>query len=84
MDETEYRSLESFADLPLYDEDDPRCESIDRPSHDPGFSGVVREATDLAEAESLVAQDDMLPKGGVRFKMGETERIFAYFWQRRI
>jgi hypothetical protein len=83
MSEDEYKSLEALQGLPLYDESDPRCGSIDRVDYDPAYTGEVVEASEFAHAQRCVARDDLTPKGAIRFDMGPAKRIFAYFWVRR-
>ena len=84
MSEDEYKSLETLKELPLYSEDDPRCETIDRVDYDSAYTGEVIEASDLAHAQRCVARSDLVPKGAIRFDMDSIQRTFAYFWVRRM
>lgn len=83
MTEAEYRSLAEFRGLPLYDADDPRCESIDRANGDPSFTGSVFEADDLTTAQDYVRRADLVPKGGTRHTENDEVAVYAYFWQKR-
>lgn len=81
MTEAEYRTLPGSNRLPLFDEDDPRCEQLDRP-RDPQYD-TIREATDLDEATSLVANNLYEFRGGIRYMADNESSVFAYFWLKR-
>ncbi len=64
MNEEEYQSLVVFKGLPLYNDDDSRCESIDKVNHDTDFTGEVLEADFLSLAQDYLAREDIGPKRG--------------------
>ena len=83
MTEADYRSLAEFRELPLFDVDDPRCESIDRGDGDTSFTGQVFETDDLFTAQDYLRRADLVPKGGTRHTENNAVAVYAYFWQKR-
>jgi hypothetical protein len=88
MTESEYKQLPQFQNLPVYGENDPQSNGFDLPEkEDPG--GVmwlkVHEAADLNDAQDLLQNSKLTPKGGIRF--WEPSRmeyeVFAYFWEKQ-
>lgn len=79
MTEAEYRTVPNFEKHPLYDDSDPRCDSIDRPRM--GYE--VREATELVDALGLSRDSVFEFRGGIRHHGDSGDfTIFAYFWKR--
>lgn len=83
MTSDEYASLTKFKDLPLYDEHDNRCDTIDKVNYASGFTGVVCEADTLSLALEYLSRSDLVPSGGIRHFGDNGSTIFAYFWQKR-
>ena len=81
MSKDEYKSLEPFKGLPLFGEDDPRCETIAKVAYDTAYTGEVLEADELALAKKYIAQNELVPKDGIRFDMDDKVRVFGYFWR---
>lgn len=81
MTEQEFRSLPKFAELPLYEYDDPRCEQVDRSSASPDHLHVT-EATEYEDAVLYSSDDTLEPRGGIRFDLIGSP-IYAYFWKKR-
>jgi hypothetical protein len=82
MTEAEYRLLPGVDGLPLYDEDDGRCEQLTRPNS--SQYDTVTEARDVDEAESYIADDSLEFRGGIRYGDADGTRfVFAYFWRLR-
>ncbi|MBL8891563.1 MAG: hypothetical protein JNL67_16405 [Planctomycetaceae bacterium] len=84
MTDSEYAELESFIDLPLYDDDDPRCSSIDTLPQEPDFEDV-REVVEISVAHTTGRQDGMEPQGAIRHWNSDRTKsnIYVYFWRRR-
>lgn len=75
MTEAEYRQLPGVDRLPLYDEDDDRCEQLGRPNS---------SQTDVDEAERCIADNSLEFRGGIRYRSDDGIRfVFAYFWKLR-
>lgn len=84
MTEEEYRSLDAFQRLPVYDEGDTRCEAVDRVRDATAtYTGVVREASTVGEAHSFLSRGDLDPKGAIRYQGDDGPFIHVYFWLRR-
>jgi hypothetical protein len=83
MTEAEYVSLNEFKILPICDDDDPACDTIDKMSGDTSYSGVIVEADELSLAQKYLNQPKMIPKGGIRHHGDNGSTIFAYFWEKR-
>ncbi len=89
MTESEYAQLTEFKNLPLYDDDDPRCSGVDDPNEeDPNrtiWLAVVHEAEDLKTALANLRKDNLTPRGGIRYWDGDHKdfSIFVYFWEKR-
>jgi hypothetical protein len=89
MTESEYKELSEFQHLPLYDDDDPRCPSVDRPDQQDPESAIwltaLSEATDLKTARDYLQNGKLTPKGGIRYWDGKRKEstIFAYFWKKK-
>ena len=82
MTEKEYRSLPGSDRLPLYDENDPRCEQIAQ-VRDPAYD-TVREATDLSDAHQCLKDATLEFRGGIRYGADSGEKfVYAYFWKKR-
>lgn len=83
MNDDEYKSLKPFENLPLFDDSDPRCETIDKVDYDTAFTGSVLEANSLGLAHQYLSQNDLVPKGAIRHHGGNDYSIFVYFWRKR-
>lgn len=78
MTEIEYWTIPGADQLPLYEEDDGRCDQIDSPACD-----TVREAIDLSDALACVRDPRLELRGGIRYKGNDgATAVFAYFWNR--
>ena len=84
MTNQEYAELKQFSDLPLYDEDDPRCSLIDTLPPEPLYQSVV-EVTDIVEAHTQSRRNDFVPAGAIRhWNVDRTDSmICVYFFHRR-
>lgn len=82
MTEEEYQLLKPFAKLPLYDEDNSACETIDSCKNS-DFTGETIEATDITQAYEHISDKGLVPKGGIRYHGDNGFTIFAYFWRKR-
>lgn len=82
--EADYQSLTEFVELPLYNDDDPRCGSIDMLPHEPEYMAVF-EADNITLANEYRCRDDLVPKGAIRHWNGQHTQstIMVYFWQKR-
>lgn len=83
MTEPEYQSLSELRGLPVYEEHDPRCESINGVGGEAGYTGEVLEAEEVNRARDYLGRGDLEPKGGIRYSEGGQVRVFAYFWRKR-
>ena len=89
MTESEYKQLAEFQGLPVYDDKDPSCGTVDDPGkEDPEettWFATVREAQDLKTAREYLQQASLVPRGGIRYWDGDRKScsIFAYFWEKR-
>ncbi len=89
MTKSEYKQLTEFQGLPVYDEDDPSCGTVDDPNkEDPErttWLATVYEAEDLETARGYLQQARLVPRGGIRYWDGDRTScsIFAYFWEKR-
>ena len=84
MTEEEYKRFESMSgkSCPLYGDDNPLCESLERPS-DSRYD-TVREATTFSEALGFCRDPQLEFRGGIRYKDDNgTVFIYAYFWKKR-
>ena len=83
MTEDELRRLPEFGNLPIYAEDDERCNGLMQPDVD-GFDGSIRESDDDVEFYELLRNNSYKLAGAIRYSnhAGPT-RIRSIFWQRR-
>ena len=88
MKKSEYAQLEGFEHLPLYDNDDPFCSSIDdlpREGKEAKDWLSVHEATEFDKAKEYLRNPMLIPQGGICYWDDERKdsSIFAYFWEKR-
>lgn len=84
MTEAEYGDLRRFQDLPLYEANEPRAETLTELGESASDYVHVIEAIDYEDARAyLMHQDRFEPKGGVRYANEAMTAVYAYFWERR-
>ena len=79
MTADDLRKRPEFANLPIYDEADDRCENLLR-CHDTNYDGTVHEAEDDVHFRKLIQESQLEPKGAIRYSSSD---VRAVFWRKR-
>ena len=75
MTEDQLKGFPPFQILPVYDESDPRADTI---THG-GGSQKVRECTTVVEVEDCLKNPTLLPLGAIRVKHNGRDAVVVYF-----
>ena len=82
MTEDEYRTLKAFAELPLFDDDDDRCETLEKPTADK--YDTIETTMEYELASAYETRDDIEPRGAVRhFDEDGNTGIEVVYWRFR-
>lgn len=82
MNEAEFLTLPGAANVPVYDDDDDRCEELDRLT-DPKYTSVC-EATLIEEARDYSAKENFVLSGGIRYPgTDDGSFVHAYYLKKR-
>jgi hypothetical protein len=75
MTEDQLKAFPPFQILPVYDESDPRSDTITSGAG----SLKVRECTTEAEVEDCLKNPKLLPLGGIRVQHNGQDAVVVYF-----
>jgi hypothetical protein len=79
MTEDELRTMSEFDDLPYCSSISVElCDQISRSPSAPGFTGEVRGAITLQDAQNLLRDSNYRAAGAIRDEQGQVE---AFFWR---
>ena len=74
MTEEQIRAFPAFKPLPVYDESDPRADTI---TH--GVGRKIRECTTMREVEECLTNPKLMPLGGLRVGKVGRAPVVVYF-----
>lgn len=79
MTEADLRKRPEFANLPVYDEADDRCDSLIR-YYDTDYDGTICEPVDELEYLKCIADPMLVVKGAIKYSATD---VRAIFWRKR-